>query len=201
MKDKKIKQIPYGVAAYDRIIDKNYYYVDKTMYLPEIDNAGDYLFFIRPRRFGKSLLASVMEAYYDVYYKDRFEELFKGKWIYQNPTRERGAYLVLKFNFSVVDPAPDKVEASFLHHIKSKALLFLYKYSDCLEKDEEYFKRSIEKSSSAPDILSSLGDLCKKSHQKSYAIIDEYDNFTNTMLSTIGEEAYYEPTHGEGLFR
>jgi hypothetical protein len=201
MKDKKIKQIPYGVASYDRIITKNCYYVDKTMYLAEIENSGDYLFFIRPRRFGKSLFASVMEAYYDVYYKDRFEELFKGTWIYENPTQERGAYLVLKFNFSMVDPAPGKVEASFLHHIKSKALLFLDKYSDYLEKSEEYFKRSIEESSSAPDILSSLGDLCKKSHQKSYAIIDEYDNFTNTILSTIGEKAYYDLTHGEGFFR
>jgi hypothetical protein len=77
MKDKKIKKIPYGVTDYDRIIKKNCYYVDKTMYLAEIENAGDYLFFIRPRRFGKSLFASVMEGYYDVYYKDRFEELFK----------------------------------------------------------------------------------------------------------------------------
>jgi len=201
MKDKEVKQIPYGVASYDRIITKNRYYVDKTMYLPEIENAGDYLFFIRPRRFGKSLFASVMEAYYDVYYKNRFEELFKGKWIYENPTKERGVYLVLKFNFSMVDPAPDKVEASFLHHIKSKALLFLDKYAGYLEKGEKYFKRIIEESSSAPDILSSIGDLCKKSHQKSYAIIDEYDNFTNTILSTIGEEAYYDLTHGEGFFR
>jgi len=201
MKDKEIKQIPYGVAAYDRLINKNGYYVDKTMYLAEIEDAGDYLFFIRPRRFGKSLFASVLEAYYDVYYKDRFEELFKGTWIYENPTKERGAYLVLKFNFSMVDPAPDKVEASFLHHIKSKALLFLDKYSDYLEIREGYFKRSIEESISAPDILSSLGDLCKKSHQKSYAIIDEYDNFTNTILSTIGENAYYDLTHGEGFLR
>ena len=201
MTDKKIKQIPYGVASYDRIIAKNGYYVDKTMYLAEIENAGDYLFFIRPRRFGKSLFASVMEAYYDVYYKDRFEELFKGKWIHENPTKERGTYLVLKFNFSVVDPAPDKVDTSFLHHIKSKALLFLDKYADYLEKGEKYFKQIIEKSTSASDILSSLGDLCKKSHQKSYAIIDEYDNFTNTILSTLGEKAYYDLTHGEGFFR
>ena len=63
MKDKKIKKIPYGVTDYDRIIKKNCYYVDKTMYLAEIENAGDYLFFIRPRRFGKSLFASVMESH------------------------------------------------------------------------------------------------------------------------------------------
>jgi hypothetical protein len=204
MTDKKIKKIPYGLASYDRLIKKNCYYVDKTMYLGETENAGDYLFFIRPRRFGKSLHASVMEAYYDVYYKDRFEELFKNTWIYGNPTEERGAYLILKFNFSVVDPALTKVEASFLHHIKSKALLFLDKYSAYLEKEEEYFrylKRIIEESRSASDILSGLGDLCKKSHQKTYAIIDEYDNFANTILSTMGEKAYYDLTHGEGFFR
>ncbi len=201
MNDKEIKQIPYGVASYDRIITKNCYYVDKTMYLAEIEKAGDYLFFIRPRRFGKSLFASVMEAYYDVYYKDRFEEFFKGTWIYENPTKERGAYLVLKFNFSMVDPALDRVEDSFLNHVRGRALSFLRRYSNYLIKDLEYFKKSIEASRSTVDILSIIRDLCKDSHQKSYAIIDEYDNFTNTILSTIGEKAYYDLTHGEGFFR
>jgi len=201
MTDKKIKKIPYGLAAYDRLIKTNCYYVDKTMYLAEIENAGDYLFFIRPRRFGKSLFASVMEAYYDVYYKDRFEELFKNTWIYRNPTEERGDYLMLKFNFSMVDPGVDRVETSFLNHVRGRALSFLRKYSNYLIKDLDYFKKSIEESRSAPDILSIIRDICKDSHQKSYAVIDEYDNFANTILSTVGEKAYHDLTHGEGFFR
>jgi hypothetical protein len=201
MTDKNIKKIPYGIASYDRILTKNCYYVDKTMYLEELENAGDYLFFIRPRRFGKSLFASVLEAYYDVYYKDRFEEFFKGKWIYENPTPERGAYLVMKFNFSMVDPALDRVEESFLTHVRGRALSFLRKYSNYLIKDLEYFKKSIEASRSPVDIMSIIRDICNDSQQKSYAVIDEYDNFTNTILSTVGEKAYYDLTHGEGFFR
>ncbi len=115
MNDKKIKQIPYGLANYGLLVQQNCYYVDKTMFLLAVEEAGNYLFFIRPRRFGKSLFLSVMEAYYDVYYKDRFEELFKGTWIHNNPTEKRGTYLVLKFNFSMVDPAVDRVESSFFN--------------------------------------------------------------------------------------
>ncbi len=73
-----IKEIPYGIADYELIRNENYYYVDKTPYLHALKKAGRYLFFIRPRRFGKSLFLSVMEAYYDVFYKDRFEEFFSG---------------------------------------------------------------------------------------------------------------------------
>jgi hypothetical protein len=89
-KNKAVKQVPYGISDYDIIRKGNYYYVDKTHYLEKLQKAGRYLFFIRPRRFGKSLLVSMMEAYYDIYYKDRFDELFKGTFIYDNPTDERG---------------------------------------------------------------------------------------------------------------
>jgi hypothetical protein len=200
MKDKKIKKIPYGVTDYDRIIKKNCYYVDKTMYLAEIENAGDYLFFIRPRRFGKSLFASVMEGYYDVYYKDRFEELFKDTWIYRNPTEERGAYLVLKFNFSMVGPAMDRVEDSFLNHIRRAALSFLRRYSGYLIKDPKHYKKSIEESRSAADILSIISDLCGNSHQKVLVIIDEYDNFANTILSSYGQTDNERLAHATRAF-
>ncbi|NIM15978.1 MAG: AAA family ATPase [Candidatus Aminicenantes bacterium] len=201
MSEKEIKKIPYGLANYGRLLQKNCYYVDKTMYLKAVEDAGDYLFFIRPRRFGKSLFLSVMEAYYDVYYKDRFEEFFKERSIFKQPTRERGGYLVLKLNFSMVDPDVDKVEASFLNHIRLTSLSFLRKYADCLLKDVEYYKKIIEESRSPSDILSIIADLCRDSHQKSYAIIDEYDNFANTILSTVGEDAYRNLTHGEGFFK
>jgi hypothetical protein len=201
MNDKKIKQIPYGISDYSRIVRKNGYYVDKTMYLETIENTGDYLFFIRPRRFGKSLLLSVMEAYYDILYKDKFEEYFKDTFIYNQPTEERGAFLVLKFNFSAVEPAADKMETSFLNHVRGKALSFLRKYSDYLVKDNEFFKKNIEQSQSGSDILSTLINLCKDSNQKLYVIIDEYDNFTNTVLSTSGQDVYKKLTHGDSFYR
>jgi hypothetical protein len=202
-KNKAVKEIPYGISDYGIIRNENYYYVDKTQYLEKLQKAGRYLFFVRPRRFGKSLLVSMMEAYYDIYYKDRFDELFKGTSIYEHPTDERGAYLVLSFNFSGVDPAADKIETSFLTHIRGRALLFLRKYSDYLEAgiDVEYFKKTIEQSGSGSDILSTIIDLFRDSPRKLYVLIDEYDNFANTILSTSGEDAYQNLTHGEGFFK
>ncbi|MCP4153762.1 MAG: AAA family ATPase [bacterium] len=201
MKTENVKAIPYGLSNYERLVETNCYFVDKTMYMETLEKSGDYLFFIRPRRFGKSLFISLMETYYDVYYRDRFEELFKGTAIYERPTKERGAYLVLKFNFSLVNPAPEKVETSFLHHVRSGSLLFLEKYASYLKKGGDYFKKTIEESDSASDILSSLSDLCRMSRQKLYVIIDEYDNFANTILSTTGKNAYQNLTRGAGAFR
>lgn len=197
----KIKKIPYGVSDYDKIVTGNYYYVDKTPYLKIVEEVGDYLFFIRPRRFGKSLFLAMMEGYYDVYYKDRFEELFKGTAILDSPTKEQGTYLVLGFNFSMVDPALDKVEDSFLNHVKGEVLSFILKYDKHLLPQREEYVQSIKESRSAADIVSILIRLCKDSNQKIYALIDEYDNFANTILSTVGEEAYYNLTRGEGFFR
>ena len=195
------KPLPYGLANYDLVVRQNCFYVDKTMYLEEIENAGNYLFFIRPRRFGKSLFLSMMEAYYDLYYQDRFEELFKGTAVFDSPTRERSMYMVLSFNFSAVEPAQDKVETSFLNHIRSRTLAFLRKYPDHLPKEGEYFKKIIRESRSGADIISVLLDLYKDSPTKLYIIIDEYDNFANTILSVTGEESYELLTHGEGFFR
>jgi len=110
MGNEKVKGIPYGVSHYEQIRKSNYYYVDKTPYLPEIEKCGRYLFFIRPRRFGKSLFLSMMHYYYDVRYKERFKELYEGTRIYENPTAERGSYLVLALNFSSVDPSKERLE-------------------------------------------------------------------------------------------
>jgi hypothetical protein len=198
---KKIKSLPYGLSDYERLVEKGCHYIDKTMYFKEIEEAPDYLFFIRPRRFGKSLWLSTMEAYYDIAYKDRFEKLFKGTVVFENPTEERGSYLFLKFNFSLVDPSLDKVEDSFLNHVKGVALSFIRKYSDRLLPETDYYLKSIEGSGSATDILSNLVRLCRDSGQSVYTVIDEYDNFANMILSTDGGSAYRDLSRGEGFFR
>ncbi|MDQ1354282.1 MAG: hypothetical protein QG657_4591 [Acidobacteriota bacterium] len=201
MSELKMKRIPYGLTNYERIVQDNCYYVDKTMYLETIEKAGDYLFFIRPRRFGKSLFLAVLHGYYDVYYKERFDELYKDTWIHSHPTAERGSYLVLPFNFSAVDPAQDKIDASFLNHIWGKVDSFIRKYSDYLGKDKDYLLGQIKASRSGSDILSMIIKFCQDALQKLYIIIDEYDNFANTILTTSGKDAYEELTHGEGFFR
>ncbi len=196
-----VKKIPYGITDYERIRNSNYYYIDKTQFIPALEKSGSYLFFIRPRRFGKSLFVSLLKSYYDIAYKDCFEELFKDTWIYSNPSRERGQYLVLNFNFSALDSNPNDLENFFLKYVRRVALDFIYKYDSYLVSDRDFFIKDINDSRSAGDILSSLLYLCNRTKQKLYVIIDEYDNFANNILSDAGKDAYHKLTHGVGLFR
>ncbi len=189
------------MSDYNLVRSENYYYVDKSQYIQEIENIGRYLFFIRPRRFGKSFFLSLLEYYYDIHHNDRFDELFSGTWIYENPTPERGKYLVLSFNFSQVEPAVNKLETSFIKHTKSRALSFLRKYAAQLIKDVNFTQKTIEESQSPADILASIVDICKDSNRDLYVIVDEYDNFSNTLLTTSGSSAYLNVTQGEGFLR
>lgn len=91
------KGIPYGLSDYVRLATENYYYVNKTRFIPLIEQVASFIFFIRPRRFGKSLLLSVLHSYYDINNADRFEELFGGQWIYEHPTQWRARFLILRF--------------------------------------------------------------------------------------------------------
>ena len=118
------KKIPYGISSYKTIRQQNCYYVDKSRYIPECENAGDFLFLIRPRRFGKSSLLTVLECYYDIVRKDEFDFLFKGTYINDHPTPEKNSHLILKFNFSQVSPDPDEVEASFHAHARNCFFFF-----------------------------------------------------------------------------
>jgi hypothetical protein len=197
-----IKKIPYGISDYEKIRLENHYYVDKTMYLRAIEEAGDYIFFIRPRRFGKSLFLSVMETYYDLAKADQFDLFYKGTYIHQHPTKEKSKYLVLKFNFSAVDPHANRLENSFLNQIQTNTRSFLNRYVDYLTpRDREELRNELNDIKSAADIMLRVTKLCKDSNQKIYIIIDEYDNFANTILSTSGSRAYKDLTHGEGFFR
>lgn len=198
-----IKQILYGISDYGRMRRENLYYIDKTAYLPILETIGGNLFFIRPRRFGKSLFLSMMTAYYDVHYKENFEELFKGTAIYENPTEEQGKYLVLSLNFSLVETDVDRIDDSFVSHVRDNAVDFLGKYRDLLSANPklDYFSKAIENGTSAADIFSNLMVLTRGVNQRLYVIIDEYDNFANTVLSTSGEAAYIALTHGEGMLR
>ena len=196
-----VKKIPYGISDYEAIRLANYYYVDKTKYLQDIENAGKYLFFIRPRRFGKSLFLSVMETYYDILEAEQFETFYSGTEVFNNPTSEKNSYLVLKLNFSAVDPDIRFVEDSFLNNIRGEARLFFSKYRKFLKIDNNYIASDIINLKSPPDILKNIVDLTKLSGNKIFILIDEYDNFANTILSTLGSYEYQKLTHGEGFFR
>lgn len=114
------KRIPYGVADFEKIQCDNLYYVDKTAFIPQLEAAAYYIFLIRPRRFGKSLWVSVLENYYDINKTDRFQELFGETHIGRHPTGERNSYLILTFNFSMINPDVRFVDQSFEANTTSK---------------------------------------------------------------------------------
>ena len=109
---KKVKGIPYGVGAFDKVNAQNKYYLDKTMYIPVIEKTNN-IFLIRPRRFGKSMFLSMLHSYYDLNNIQKFDKLFHDTWILDNPTEEKSKYMILRFNFSGLDCKVDKIEASF----------------------------------------------------------------------------------------
>jgi len=196
-----LKGIPYGVADFAKFRKKNYYYVDKTRYLRDIEKKGDYLFFIRPRRFGKSLWLGIMEAYYDIDYKDRFDYFFSGTDIHRSPTPEKNSYLVFKLNFSLVNPNISLVEDAFLTRIKNAANFFVNKYEKNLDIDIKEAKAEFNSKKSASEVTDTLLNYCLQKKQKLYVIIDEYDNFANTILSEAGEQEFQNITHGSGFLR
>jgi len=125
----RIKRIPYGIADYRRMKLDYMYYVDKTRFIPKIEAAPYYLFLIRPRRFGKSLWLSLMQHYYDTNAQDEFDALFGDTWVGAHPTPDRNSYLVMTFNFAVVNPAVRAVQQSFEQHGQAVLRDFMRRYS------------------------------------------------------------------------
>ena len=121
-----VKQIPYGVADFESVINQNMYYVDKTMYLAELEKQPRTLIFIRPRRFGKSLFISMMRAYYDKSKADRFDKLFGSLWIGSHPTPLRNHYQVLYLDFSQISNNIDLLEENFNKHCCIKLNDFIH---------------------------------------------------------------------------
>lgn len=191
------KLIPYGISDFERIRTENYYYVDKTRYISLMERTAPYIFLLRPRRFGKSLLANMLAAYYDVKMADRYEAIFKGLDVYDAPTKERSKYMVLKFNFSGVDPDPEKVDASFNFSVLQTIDCFLRTYKEFLPEGT-YDK--VMSTRNCHEAFRHLMDEVKWSDHRIYLIIDEYDNFANTLLS-YEEAGYTKLTYGTGFFR
>ncbi|NDV60129.1 ATP-binding protein [Bacteroides sp. 519] len=192
------KKIPYGITDYVRMVRDNYYYVDKTHFIPIIERSASYFFLIRPRRFGKSLLLNVLDAYYDINNADRFEELFGDRWIYEHPTSSRAKFLILRFNFSVVDTQPENMQRSFEEHCHEQFVDFCNRYAHHLPVD---FQNELLERSSPSARLQYLNNQLSSLGLRIYLIIDEYDNFTNSILANIGKDAYKDATHGEGFYR
>src|SRR5205085_6325842 len=109
---RRLMKIPYGISDFGTIRGEGFFYADKTPYLPVLEAGYRHIVFLRPRRFGKSTLVSMLEHYYDLGKRDRFDALFGGLWVHAHPTEERNAYLVLILDFSCV--ATDRGQEALL---------------------------------------------------------------------------------------
>lgn len=193
------KRIPYGMANFASIRERDCYFVDKTHLIPEFEKANAFFFFIRPRRFGKSLTLSMLKHYYDINRADRFEKLFGGLYIGENPTEERNSYLIIELDFSIIDGTLGNYKGSMDTHCNTRFNVFCDVYAQYLPKDIQ------EKMNEKEDAVAQLDFLCEecaKVGRKIFLFIDEYDHFTNDILSDPARLRDYESeTHGEGYFR
>ena len=192
------KRVPYGVSNFKKIIKFNQYYVDKTMYIPMLEDQPDYLIFIRPRRFGKSLFLSMLETYYDCNLKDQFKELFGKLWIGSHPTPLQGEFQVLTLDFSQVGGDIEHLEENFNSYCGFCFDSFMRRYK------EYYGEKVAEQVYAETQSHNKLAIIQKNAAEKGYPlylIIDEYDNFTNTVLNELGEEVYHAMTHASGFYR
>ncbi len=193
-----MKQLPYGISDFKRIRENDMYYVDKTRFLPLMEEENSYLFLIRPRRFGKSLLISVLETYYDINEKDNFHKYFDGLYIGTNPTRDANSYQVLRFDFSKAGGTPEALEKKFNEYCCGVLDDFILKYARFYEK---IVVDKILNSEYAESKLNLITIAAKRLRLRLYLIIDEYDNFTNDVLSTKGKEVFQSLTHADGFYR
>lgn len=193
-----IKGIPYGMSNFEDVITQNRYYVDKTMYIPMLEDQANYLIFIRPRRFGKSLLLSMLRSYYDLSQKDKFQQLFGNLWIGQNTTPLQGKYQMLYLDFSKIGGNIDELPQRFDSYSAVQLDGFLNRYREYYT--DEFIKR-FSTAEKGIDKLHILDDEARRQGYPLYLIIDEYDNFTNVVLNEKGNEIYHAITHASGFYR
>jgi len=194
-------KFPYGMADFRQIVTQGYFYCDRTQAIPLLEQAQSQLF-IRPRRFGKSLLLSMLENYYDIARKDEFDAMFGHLAIGRNPTPHRNFYFILRLDFSCVDPTgmPDDVKRSLFNHINARIRNFILYYGD----NGFDMSRIIVNHGDALDTIDSLVGVAASAGHPIYLLIDEYDNFANTvmMLPTLdSRDRYTALVHDEGVLR
>ena len=193
------KLLPYGMMNFAVIRRDDYYYVDKTSFIPLIERSDRFFFFIRPRRFGKSLTLNMLQHYYDVNAKDKFDALFGDLYIGQHPTKDRNSYLVLKLNFSLVSAELHNYRKGLDDHCSIVFDYFCDVYADYLP---EGIKEKMQAKDGAVNQLEYLYMECAKVNRKIYLFIDEYDHFTNTILSDADSlNRYTDETHKTGYLR
>jgi len=193
-------KFPYSVCDFYKLITNNYFYADRTNHIRLIEEAGEQLLFLRPRRFGKTLLLSMLENYYDVAKADEFERLFGHLAIGQNPTPKHNQYLVMTWDFSVVSSHGEieQVHQALHEHLNNAISNFATRYQDLLP-----YSISINSHNAISSFESALTAIGQSSYRL-YLLIDEYDNFANEMMmgsQELSKNRYDTLLSGEGLLK
>jgi len=174
------KRIPYGMQSFEDVVREDCYYVDKTPFFEDIEESNKYFFYIRPRRFGKSLTLSMLENYYDINKKDKFEELFGKLYIGENPTPERNSYLIIHLNFSQITDDPNNFIQAFNEYCHKEFENFVDKYSCLLPVELE---AGIKSYNTAVSQFCYLCGQCGIAKLRLYLFIDDYDYLSRLYLA------------------
>jgi hypothetical protein len=192
-----MKRIPYGISNFKEVMDKGMYYIDKTKFIEIMELKNEYQFFIRPRRFGKSLFISMLQTYYDMKEKDNFNKYFGEFYIGRNKTKFASSYIILKLSFANVisNQGRERLTESFDNIVAMEVSKCLSKYSDIL--NEKTLPKEYGAATYALQYLVNQADL---KGQKIMLLIDEYDNFANNIM--IRDRRLYEDLlHGDGYIK
>ena len=194
------EQIPYGVKDFKRIRLEDFYYVDKTAFLRKMEARANFLFFVRPRRFGKSLLCETLRCYYDVAEKENFDRLFGGLDIGKKPTANASRYFVLSLDFSQVNVCTGVTWADkFASYMDQQLDAFISSHETFIGDMPDI--KAVRHRPGASEKYTAVVEAAKSLGLGVYVIVDEYDNFTNEIVSTAGKVPYREITHGTGFYR
>jgi len=192
-------KFPYSISDFYDIITEKYFYIDRTDRIPQIEEAGKHLLFLRPRRFGKSLLLSMLKNYYDIAKADEFEQLFGNLAIGSKPTVRHNQYFVLEWDFSAVEPAGDAhaIRAALHRYVNGTIEDFAIYYKHLLPIAIKIYPE---------DALASFQSLLlavRQTPNKLYLFIDEYDNFANELMMNreVSKERYKALVYGEGSLK
>ena len=193
------KRIPYGMMNFVDVREDDCYFVDKTTFIPALEAANKFFFFIRPRRFGKSLTLSMLQHYYDVKEQNHFEKWYGDLYIGKHPTPERNSYLVLYLNFAEILAGIDDYRSSLDSYCYTAFSIFCSRYAAYLPAG---IAEELRQREGAVEQLSFLHRQCAEAGQQIYLFIDEYDHFTNKILADSScLDHYKNETHGTGYLR
>ena len=195
-------KIPYGISDFGQIRSEGFFYADKTPFLPVLEEGYRHLVFLRPRRFGKSTLLSMLAHYYDLGRADRFDELFQGLWAHEHPTAERNKYLILHLDFSRVatDAGPEVLRRTFFEAVRGRVTTFLLRYRGSFPALGDVYAR-LDQFQDAEALLGMVLDVVAATPHKVYVLVDEYDHFANRLLSGGAHDVYQAIVEKTGFVR